>query len=284
MSQSSWNIDVAGWRSVAETDVRRARRTPIILLLLSIVMITSVGYSLAYRYVESSQLTFMGFVDGSTNLLSFVIPVVGLLLGYKSIAHARETGSVLLTLSFPQSRAGLIIGTLLSRWTLLIITTVTGLSLSGGIAAILYGTQGITTYPLVVLLTLLYSAAFVGIGVGISIVTTNERWITLSTFGSYFVLIILWDGLTTAIMLVLHRFDFSVLASPPDWTLLVRLLSPESSYNLLLRLGGGIDVAGQYVADSAPVYIGWWVAVGVLVIWMSLPVVLGFYRFRTAEL
>jgi ABC-2 type transport system permease protein len=254
------------------------------LLLLSIVMITSVGYSLAYRYVESSQLTFMGFVDGSTTLLSFVIPVVGLLLGYKSIAHARETGSVLLTLSFPQSRAGLIIGTLLSRWTLLIITTVTGLSLSGGIAAILYGTQGITTYPLVVLLTLLYSAAFVGIGVGISIVTTNERWITLSTFGSYFVLIILWDGLTTAIMLVLHRFDFSVLASPPDWTLLVRLLSPESSYNLLLRLGGGIDVAGQYVADSAPVYIGWWVAVGVLVIWMSLPVVLGFYRFRTAEL
>jgi ABC-2 type transport system permease protein len=247
-------------------------------------MITSVGYSLAYRYVESSQLTFMGFVDGSTTLLSFVIPVVGLLLGYKSIAHARETGSVLLTLSFPQSRAGLIIGTLLSRWTLLIITTVTGLSLSGGIAAILYGTQGITTYPLVVLLTLLYSAAFVGIGVGISIVTTNERWITLSTFGSYFVLIILWDGLTTAIMLVLHRFDFSVLASPPDWTLLVRLLSPESSYNLLLRLGGGIDVAGQYVADSAPVYIGWWVAVGVLVIWMSLPVVLGFYRFRTAEL
>jgi ABC-2 type transport system permease protein len=284
MSQSSWNIDVAGWRSVAQTDVRRARRTPIILLLLSIVMITSVGYSLAYRYVESSQLTFMGFVDGSTTLLSFVIPVVGLLLGYKSIAHARETGSVLLTLSFPQSRAGLIIGTLLSRWTLLIITTVTGLSLSGGIAAILYGTQGITTYPLVVLLTLLYSAAFVGIGVGISIVTTNERWITLSTFGSYFVLIILWDGLTTAIMLVLHRFDFSVLASPPDWTLLVRLLSPESSYNLLLRLGGGIDVAGQYVADSAPVYIGWWVAVGVLVIWMSLPVVLGFYRFRTAEL
>lgn len=284
MSQSSWNIDVAGWRSVAQTDVRRARRTPIILLLLSIVMIASVGYSLAYRYVESSQLTFMGFVDGSTTLLSFVIPVVGLLLGYKSIAHARETGSVLLTLSFPQSRAGLIIGTLLSRWTLLIITTVTGLSLSGGIAAILYGTQGITTYPLVVLLTLLYSAAFVGIGVGISIVTTNERWITLSTFGSYFVLIILWDGLTTAIMLVLHRFDFSVLASPPDWTLLVRLLSPESSYNLLLRLGGGIDVAGQYVADSAPVYIGWWVAVGVLVIWMSLPVVLGFYRFRTAEL
>jgi ABC-2 type transport system permease protein len=284
MSQSSWNIDVAGWRSVAQTDVRRARRTPIMLLLLSIVMITSVGYSLAYRYVESSQLTFMGFVDGSTTLLSFVIPVVGLLLGYKSIAHARETGSVLLTLSFPQSRAGLIIGTLLSRWTLLIITTVTGLSLSGGIAAILYGTQGITTYPLVVLLTLLYSAAFVGIGVGISIVTTNERWITLSTFGSYFVLIILWDGLTTAIMLVLHRFDFSVLASPPDWTLLVRLLSPESSYNLLLRLGGGIDVAGQYVADSAPVYIGWWVAVGVLVIWMSLPVVLGFYRFRTAEL
>ena len=284
MSQSSWNIDVAGWRSVAQTDVRRARRTPIMLLLLSIVMITSVGYSLAYRYVESSQLTFMGFVDESTTLLSFVIPVVGLLLGYKSIAHARETGSVLLTLSFPQSRAGLIIGTLLSRWTLLIITTVTGLSLSGGIAAILYGTQGITTYPLVVLLTLLYSAAFVGIGVGISIVTTNERWITLSTFGSYFVLIILWDGLTTAIMLVLHRFDFSVLASPPDWTLLVRLLSPESSYNLLLRLGGGIDVAGQYVADSAPVYIGWWVAVGVLVIWMSLPVVLGFYRFRTAEL
>jgi hypothetical protein len=52
MSQSSWNIDVAGWRSVAQTDVRRARRTPIILLLLSIVMIASVGYSLAYRYVD----------------------------------------------------------------------------------------------------------------------------------------------------------------------------------------------------------------------------------------
>lgn len=277
-------IDTTGWRSVAQTDARRARRTPTILLLLGIIMITSIGYSVIYTYIGVSEPTFMGFLDGVTSLLSFIIPVVGLLLGYKSIAHTRDTGSVLLALSFPQSRAGLVIGTLLSRWILLGITTVAGLILSGSIAATLYGTEGMIAYPWVIVMTLLYSAAFVGIGVGISTATTSERWITLSTFGSYFLLIIIWDGFTTAILLILHRFNFNILASPPDWMLLFGLLSPESAYHLLLRVSAGIDVAGRYVADTTPIYVGWWAAVGVLGIWISLPVIFGFYRFRAADL
>ena len=284
MSEWGWRIDTTGWQSVARTDARRARRTPTILVLLSITIITSIGYSIAYTYVGPSELTFMGFLDGITTLLSFIIPAIGLLLGYKSVAHARNTGSILLALSFPQSRVGLIIGTVVSRWALLVGAISAGLTLSGAIAAILYGTNGIVAYPLAILMTLLYSAAFIGIGVGISTLTTSERWITLSTFGSYFLLVIIWDGLTTAILLILHRFNFNILASPPDWTLLFQLLSPESSYNLLLRSSVGIDVAGEYVANTAPTYIGWWIAVGVLIIWTSLPVIFGFYRFQTANL
>jgi hypothetical protein len=114
--------------------------------------------------------------------------------------------------------------------------------------------------------------------------TTVNRWITLGAFGGYFALVTLWGGLHSLTLVILHRFDTSVLSNMPDWALLFRLFGPNEAYDRLLRAGFVVDLAARYAADGAPVYVDWWMGIVVLVVWSVVPLVVGFRRFESADL
>lgn len=270
------------WRVIAHKDVNDAGRSKSIWLLFGLLVVLSVGYAYLHRYVGETE--FVPFVDGLAGVVALVLPLLAILLGYKSIIHERSSGSLLLTLSLPHDRTDLAVGTFVGRATVLLVPTVVALLLAGAAGAVFYGTDGVAAYPWFVLASSLYGLAFVGLAVGLSMSTTVDRWVTFGALGGYLLLVTFWNTFHTVTLLVLHRFDFAVLTDLPDWALLFRLIEPGESYFRLLRFGYDSGRAGLYVGDGVPVYVDWWMALLLLVAWTVVPMLLGFRRFVGGDL
>lgn len=270
------------WRDVAVKDVHDASRSRTLWLLTGLLLVAFVGYGVGHSYLGEE--TFSAFLTGLATLVGVLLPVLGVLLGYKSIVYDRTSGSLFLTLSFPHSRRDVVFGKFVGRAVVLLAPALGALCLAGVVGAVRYGTDGALLYPWFVLVTALYGVAFVGIAMALSMSTTIDRRITFGALGIYLVLVQFWDNVHSLTVLFLHRFDFTVLSDMPDWTLLFRLLKPSESYYRLLRAGFDVSQAGRYVADGAPIYVDWWMALALLAAWCVVPLALGFRRFGRADL
>lgn len=270
------------WRVVAAKDVRDAGRSKTIWALFALLSLLSGGYAFGHTYLGDP--TFTAFLDGLAGIVATVLPLVGVLLGYKSVSDERESGSLLLSLSFPHSRRDLLVGKFLGRSVVLVAPTVVGLVVAGAIGAVRYGTDGAALYPLFLVAAALYGVAFVGFAVGLSASTTADRWITFGAFGGYLLAVNFWAGFHSLALLILHRFDGTVLADLPDWSLLFRLAGPSESFYRLVRAGFDVERAALYAGEEAPVYVDWWMAVLLLAAWTLVPLAVGYRRFRAADL
>jgi len=270
------------WQDVAYKDIHDASRSRGVWVLFGLLAVLSVGYAIVHSYLGQS--TFPAFLDGLAGVVGVALPVLALLVGYKSVVHERTSGSLLLTLSFPHSRRDFLIGKLVGRSAVLLGPMLAALAVAGVVGAVRYGADGALLYPWFLFASAFYGLSFVGFAIGLSMSTTVDRRITLGAVGGYFVLVTFWSGLHSLTLLVLHRFDGAVLANLPDWALLFRLAGPSESYARLVRAGFDVNRAGLYIADGTPVYVDWWMGVLFLVAWLVVPMGIGFRRFITADL
>jgi ABC-2 type transport system permease protein len=270
------------WRDVAYKNVNDASRSRTVWLLTGLLSVLFVGYAVGHGYLGEE--SFVAFLNGLVGIVATFIPALGILLGYRSISDDREDGSLLLELSFPHSRKDLVVGTAVGRTVVLAVPTLVALTTAGVVGAVQYGTDGVLWYPWFLFATLLYGAAFVGVSIGLSMATTSDRRITFGAVGGYLLLASLWSGLVSFGIGIVHRFGVPGDVTMPDWGLLLQLAGPSESFSRLVRAGFDVDRAGQYVGEGTPLYVDWWGALLLLALWVVVPLVLGFRRFRTADL
>ena len=270
------------WRDVAIRDVRGASRSVGIWIVVGVQILLFVGVTAVEFLLEDS--SFPTYIDSLTGVVAVTIPLVALLLGYKSILAERTGGQLRLELSVPHSRRDVAIGKFVGRIVVFVFPTVLALCLAVGVSVVLAdGGVPWLRLPWFVGVTVLYGLAFVGLAVGVSLSTATGRRVTVGAIGAYLVTVVLWEDIHTAVLLILHRFDTAVTSNVPGWALFVRLAAPSESYGLLVRTGFAVDRASRYV-DSGAVYLTWLVALGLLIAWTLVPVALGYLRFRIAEL
>lgn len=270
------------WRTIAAKDVRDAGRSKTVWLLFALLFALVASFTAVHVYV--GEQSFSAYVDELAGLFGLVLPLLGLVLGYKSIAHERISGSLFLSLSFPHSRRDLVVGKVVGRTIVLLAPTLVALAVAGVAGIALFGTDGVAFYPWFVLVTALYGTAFVAVAIGLSASTTVDRRLSLGALGAYLLLVTFWDNLHTTTLLVLHRFDTEVVTAMPDWALLFRLVKPSESYYRLVSAGFDSDRAARYVADAAPLYVDWWMGLVLLVAWIAVPLAVAARRFRNADL
>lgn len=269
------------WRDVAHKNVSDASRSRTLWLLFGLMTLAFGGYAAAHGRIGEE--SFPAFVEVlAVDIVVPLVPLLGIFLGYRSIADNRADGSALLTLSLPHSRRDLLAGTFAGRSAVLLVPSLVTLVAAGIVGAVLYGTDGAVGFLWLLLATTLYGLAFVAVGVALSAATTSERWITYGAAGGYLLLVYLWSGLVSFLLSFVHRFDGSV--SSPDWVDLLQLAQPSEAYLRLLRAGLDVDAAGQYVGPDSPLYIDWWTGLLLLVLWTVVPLAAAYRRFRNGDI
>ena len=237
-------------------------------------------------------------------LLALVLGFIALSTSYGSITDERETGSIKLLLSLPNSRLDAMVGKFLGRSAVVVAALLAGFLL---VFAVLIATGTrleLGSFVPQVALTALLGMAFVSIGLGISALASSNREATLATMGLYLVFAVLWGSVSEGIPKLINYTAEQVGAGGVSELTRVKLgmvlkyLNPLKIYEtlaaelyyepaqarLVSATFGEQAALGPVLQESIPFYFSGGFLFVVLIAWIVLPVTIGYWAFRSADL
>ncbi len=268
-------------RTVARKELRGLRGSRTVTVGTGLVGLVYVlaGYVVPTTTRTPTMVEYDALLRGVTLV---VLPLYGLLLGYRAVVAERATGQLTLTLSLPHSRTDVVLGKALARGLVLVCTLGTGVLLGGALVEYPFGSVAPGRLAGYLGITLLYGLAFLDVGLALSTLTASLRRATALTFGVFFLLVVAWPSLEGS---VLDALQLVGLADErlPDWARFVYGAEPSAAYTRALEAFVATD-GGSVAGGADPWYLGGGAAVGVLVGWVVVPVVVGILRFRRRDL
>ncbi|MFD1598569.1 ABC transporter permease [Halobellus rarus] len=237
-------------------------------------------------------------------LLALVLGFVALSTSYGSITEERESGSIKLLLSLPNSRLDAVIGKLLGRSGVVVAALLVGF-FATFVVLLATGTRlELGSFVPQVALTALLGVAFVSVGLSISALADSNREATLATMGLYLVFAILWGSISEGIPKLLNYAAEQLGAGGVAELTRVKLgvflkyLNPLKTYETLaaqLYYGpaqarlvsttfGERAVLAPVLEGSPPFYFSGWFLFVILLAWIVIPAVVGYWAFERADL
>jgi ABC-2 type transport system permease protein len=270
------------WQAIARKELRGlwdSRQGKLGLGFVALVYVLG-GYLLPTSTQAPTTADFAGYMTPVTTLL---LPLVGLLLGYKTIVDERSSGRLTLLLSLPHSRRGAVLGKFAGRSLALAVVLSLGVIVGSWLVYYPFGSIDLAVLTGYLGLTLLYGVVFVGIGVAVSTLTRSNHLATAATFGVFFLFVVVWAQLALPLALVLDYLGL-LDGGLPDWARFLHGLEPGMLYQRILDGFIHNRDAGPFLGPDAPWYLGERLALVLLVLWAVVPVSLGYLRFRGTDL
>lgn len=276
--------------AIAKKDFRDAMRSRVLIALIVLFALFTVGGA----YISTQIAGLLGDAgDQPLDILfalqtpaSFLIPIIGLMVGYKAIAGERETGSLKFLLGLPHSRRDVVLGKVLGRTGVVTVAIVIGFAV--GIVAIFgfTGSVSLVEYLAFTLVTILLGLTFVSIAVGISAATGSTTRAAVGIVSLIGLFWLLWGFIG---QLLLYLITGSIVLEPPvpDWYLLYTVIPPGGGYGLaadaVLPTDGQFGV-GMLAGDDVPFFAEPWFGFVILAVWIIVPLALGYWRFSQVDL
>lgn len=269
--------DVGSVVGVVRQDALDARRARLMQAVLGLYVLF-VGFIFAGVGLTPDQP-----VNTAIQITAFVgflfVPLVSLLAGYLAVAGERESGTIRFLLGYPLARSDVVLGKYVSRLGLVSVAVCLAFLVGGAVATELFAEPRLAAVATFGGLTLLFAAAYVGVGIAVSAASGSRGRAMTKTVAAYFVFTLLWSRIApiTVPQVVAGTADLllSVQLSGPLWELFAALSPTEAYYQSLQLLPGGLGV-------DAPV--GGVTAVAVLLGWVVVPPALGYLSFARADI
>ncbi len=290
------------WQAVAEKDFRDAIRSRLLLALTVLFVLFAGGSAYFAAQIRppaqvqfGGELTTLALIGGLTGPVSVFIPVVAIAAAYRAIAGERQSGSLKLLLSLPNSRQDVVVGKFLGRAGVVSAALLVGFGVGLFVVATLADGFSAPEYVAFVLVSLLLAFVFVSVAVGVSAFTTSTSRAAYGAFGIFVVFQFLWSVLVAGFVYVGNGFGFPGPEEEfPGWLQtsaeFLTILDPTAAYQQ------GVLWVGRRLAESAngqaqaggatdgPFYVQDWFGFVVLVFWVAAPLLIGYWRFRQVDL
>lgn len=265
-------------RIVARKDLADAGRSQTLWAVTAVVLVFTGGIA---ALIAASQDEPASRVLGFTfQLAGTTLPIVGLVLGKGAITAERESGSLRVLLSLPPSRGSVLVGKLLGRSILMLAATAAGVVVT--VAALVgFGVGG--DLSLVVPFAAGLAAtgvAFVAIGVAISASVATETRATALAVAVFVASVVLWNLVLQVVQFAASELGLAsqTAESAPTWLQFLQILPPNQAANVAYRaLAEGTALAPDPFTSA-------WFPGLLLVGWITLPLAVGYLRFRDADL
>lgn len=271
--------------AIAHKEFRDAFRSRWLLAIT--ILFAALGLGIAYfGAATAGHVGFTSFdvtIASLATLTAFVIPLIGLLVAYDTIAGERDSGTLLLVLSYPVSRIELAAGKFLGHSAVIGAASVAGF----GIAVALIETMtpaARTTAAWVdigrfVISASLLGASFAGMALMISVWARDKARASGLALLAWFAAVLLFDLLLLAVLVVSGGSPVERAVYP-----YLLLLNPVDVFRLvnLVALSGGtgndvfISMTAAHVYHPATLY-------GALLAWAIGPFALALTGFRKQE-
>jgi ABC-type transport system involved in multi-copper enzyme maturation permease subunit len=266
------------WEVIARQDwsVTVETRSAKVLLGLLAAVVLLAGY--IYPVAAPEPITTARFSSFAMGGLTVAVPFVGMLLSYGAVVDERESGSILLSLSLPHSRRDVVLGKYLSRTGLVTAALVGSMLGAGALVVYPFGELVPGRFLAFLGLTALFGVVWSGLGLAVSLAAATRRRALVLGFGLVFLFVVVWDTAVRALTLGLNAAGLVDGELPAAVQFLVGL-EPSRVFE---RVTTGFVLPGESVAG--PWYLGEWVALVVLVLWVLGPLGLAYRRFDGSDL
>lgn len=275
------------WTTIARMDYEAATSSRVVRWLLGLLALVCILSGYMFPLEASDPITTRTFVDYGTlqNGLDYLLPLIGILLGYGAIVDERRSGQLALLLSMPYSRRDLVVGTFLGRVLAFASTLVIALVVAGALVVYPFGSLSLGWYLGFVALTVLYGTIFTGIALAISLLTRSKFLAAASAFGVYALFVLFWGSVRTGLEQGLATLGVAN-GELPDWLLFVYGAEPVTLYERIVTgffVPGDAGTGSAFGSDAAW-YLHEWIALLLFVAWAIVPVTIGYLRFKNADL
>ncbi|PSP75634.1 hypothetical protein BRC81_14705 [Halobacteriales archaeon QS_1_68_20] len=294
------------WLSVARKEIADAGRSWQLYILtggfLAILTLGSMSKIERGSRPQPADNQFeMTFREGLQTLAGFIevlVPLVILIGLHTAIAKERERGSLRVILTLPVSRWDVLAGTALGRAVVIAGTFLAALAVNGLTMWVLYDSMDLLTYGKFAFAVVTLGIVFVGIAVGISAVArTTNRSVSIA-IGVFLVVTLMWEKLLGAVDLVTGvQPQFNPMAQDvaPGWRVFLYRIRPGEAWQLVVtdwiapvmpELGRGENTyyARYTTPGPEPFYLDSWFLAIVLILWCIVPLLVGYWRFREADI
>ncbi|ELY31513.1 MoxR-like ATPase [Halogeometricum borinquense DSM 11551] len=230
-----------------------------------------------------------GFVDTTWHFHSFVflIPIVGLLLGYATIVNLRTKGQIRTMLSLPCSRQEILLGMSLGRIAVFVLALVVALAVGWIGITNNFETASVWSYLAFSASTVAYGLAWLSIGIALSVSFSTARRVSMVVT---FVIVNVFVGLQSYILGLVGVFPSGMILDPTQAYLVLVAAPHEEMIPKLYQIAvGQVDSFGQgfmstgMVSLDPPVYFSWPIAGLVLLLWIVCPLLYAWKRIEGME-
>lgn len=283
------------WRAVAEKDFRDAVRSRLLIVLTVLFALFAAGAAFFVTEIDQpggpfvGELTTILLITGLVFATAIFIPIVSIAAAYRSLAGERESGSLKVLLSLPNSRADVVVGKFLGRGAVVSVALFVGFAVGLVVTAALADAFSAGEYLVFVGVSLLFAFVFVAITVGVSAFTASASRAAYGAFGLFVVFQFLWSAIAQGVVYVLNGFSFEGIEEG-DWLLdlfqFLNIVDPTTAYEQatlwVVRLLA--EEEAEEAAAEAPFFVQDWFGFVVLAFWIVVPLAVGYLRFERTDL
>lgn len=266
--------------TITQYDFKNARRSR----LLWAVIVIYIGFMAIVVFPSSEDLTVTYSLLGATWISGLVLPLVAIAGAYLSIAGERESNTIRFLLSQPTGRSSVVVGKFVSRSLVLTLGFLLAAIVSAGIVYTSYDSPKPGQLGVFLGLSGLLIGAYTAIAVAISAAVASRARAVAITISFYFVTVVLpvFPGLS--IEGILRELGDALGLGIEDglYTLFASMLAPGAAYmNAIFR---AFPADATDISAEGPAYLDPSVLVGILVLWIVLPIGLGVVVFNRLEI
>lgn len=277
---------------IARKDFAAARRSRSLWAVATLLglLTTVIAFSFS-SYRTPPTETFVQLFQTMGNVFGLLLPIVALVVSYMSIAGERESGGLKFLLGLPNTRRDVFLGKVASRLTVVTAGVVFMIVTATAMAVARHGVLPLSVVVGTFVVSLLYTAVFVGIAVALSAAVAERSRAIAASVGAYFLLVLVYviPGVNVAqIVRFVHQTLFGFEPNV-DLYNTVLYTSPLIAYRKAMNLVVPSDAQRQVLeraseTDTLPGYLGDEVSLVVFAVWLVVPLVIGYLRFEEADL
>lgn len=271
--------------AVARKDFADARRSKALIVMGILFVVMGVGGTYLYTLLptmdaEVGPITPEGLYVFLGQISALFIAISAVVLSYKSVAGESESGSAKLLLGLPHTRREVFLGKVLGRSGVMFIALLVGLLATLGVALALLDGISMVGFLGFVAVTMIFGLVYVTLMVSISASTTSTSRAATLGIGLFVVLELMWDVVVFAVGFVANGFA-PIAGTTPSWLMALNAFAPTMAYNNAVNWV--IGVTGTQGPD-VPFFMDAWFVLVVFSVWALLPAVIGYGRYRAADL
>jgi ABC-2 type transport system permease protein len=216
-------------------------------------------------------------------VVTTLVPLVGVVVGYNAVSGERESGSLKLLLSLPHSRADVVFGKVIGRGAALALAVLTGFLLPGIVLFALSQTGALATFNVGAFLGYTVFAAvlgvvFVAIAVGCSAAAATQRRALIGGVAIFVLFVILWGLITGRLLGAASGLIDPLPISQQQVSAFLEVANPTTGIELLSSAFLGEQLlSGESVNRQIS-------AVSMLVFWTIAPPLVGLWKFDNDDL